>query len=129
MNINKYEKSSIEEATVLHKKNEKNEDIFFLKNDSWSYHHNNQEANIRMEFDRWADVHVNDLKSFGFTPMKPLPPPAPIEFFDIVRPYKVREVENHGMTYDITSSFCVELPPYLLFSEGDRVKITIQRAE
>ena len=69
------------------------EDATYLKIGNRFYKHNTEFSktedgvSVRVEFDRWAEFHKNDLSLFGITPMRDTPAPhmtfkTKIEIYD-----------------------------------------------
>lgn len=83
-------------------------------------------ADVRMEFDRWSEFDLKDFDLLGISCWKKKQY-SPVVFEATVQAHTTREIDNHGMTYDVVDSCCVILPNS--FSPGQTVKVTIQQLD
>ena len=80
---------------------------------------------VRMEFDRWANFDEQDFLLLGIECFK-AKEIKPIVFSAIISEHSTREIENHGMTYDVVDKVCVILPDEFTQFKGQQVEVIIK---
>jgi len=81
---------------------------------------------LRLEFDRYTDLILEkDFDLFGIECYK-LKEHKPITFTTKVVEHSNREVDNHGMTYDVVDSVCVILPDQFVEFLNHEVEIIVK---
>lgn len=83
-------------------------------------------VSIRVEFDRWADFDKNDFNLLKIEFFKSAPKPS-LSWTTKIIEHSYREVDNHGHTYDVTDSVCIQLP-FSDFIEylGQEVEVSVK---
>lgn len=66
-------------------------------------------VDVRIEFDSWMFIAEKDFDLFGVDCVREKPKPVHT-FFTKVTEHSHKQVENHGMIYDIVDCVCVVLP-------------------
>lgn len=121
-----FQKSSLKEATLV-----KIQNRFFLHKDEFSkvyeqsYYDEPFAISVRAEFDRWTEIDVKDFQLFGVECYKPKVF-EPVTFQTQIVSHSTREVDNHGMNYDVVDSVCVILPDKFIEYIDKQVEIVVK---
>jgi hypothetical protein len=81
---------------------------------------------LRVEFDRFTDLILEkDFDLFGIECFK-TKEYKPVTFRTKTVAHSKREVDNHGITYDVVDSICVVLPEDFIQFVGREVEIVVK---
>jgi len=81
---------------------------------------------LRLEFDRWTEqIYEKDFELFGIECFKPKEY-KPLTFRTKIVQHSTREIDNHGMTYDVIDNVCVVLPEDFIQFVDREVEIVVK---